>query len=53
MKHTPSEKSLNAWKVETAKKILKEILIAVSYLHSEGICHRDLKPDNILISSDL
>jgi serine/threonine protein kinase len=37
---------------ETAKRIIKEILLAVSYLHSEGVCHRDLKPDNILISSD-
>ncbi|EAS02451.2 Serine/Threonine kinase domain protein (macronuclear) [Tetrahymena thermophila SB210] len=35
------------------KRILKEIITAVEYLHSEGICHRDLKPDNILISNDL
>ena len=38
---------------EIAKKILREILLAVCYLHAEGICHRDLKPDNILLSNDL
>ncbi|KAL4479213.1 hypothetical protein ABPG72_011425 [Tetrahymena utriculariae] len=38
---------------DLVKRILKEIISAVDYLHSEGICHRDLKPDNILISNDL
>ena len=33
------------------KCILKNILETINYLHNEGICHRDLKPDNILVSS--
>jgi cGMP-dependent protein kinase len=28
---------------------LSSILIILSYLNSKGICHRDLKPDNIMI----
>ena len=28
---------------------LSSILIVLSYLNSKGICHRDLKPDNIMI----
>ena len=28
-----------------------EIVMAVEYLHAEGVLHRDLKPENILISA--
>jgi formylglycine-generating enzyme required for sulfatase activity len=32
------------------KKILNELLSALSYIHSKQVIHRDLKPDNILIT---
>ena len=37
---------------EEAKKMFAQLLSAVTYLHSLGIAHRDIKPPNILISAD-
>ena len=31
----------------------KQIVPAVSYVHSQGFCHRDLKLDNLFIGQDL
>ena len=36
-----------------ALKILKKLLIAVEYLHSKYISHRDISPKNILVSDDI
>jgi serine/threonine protein kinase len=30
--------------------ILKQLVQAIEYIHQQGICHRDLKPDNVLIN---
>lgn len=37
---------------ETKVRVLVELLQALMYLHRHGILHRDLKPDNVLITPD-
>jgi serine/threonine protein kinase len=35
------------------QKLMKDLLTTVNYLHSKGIMHRDLKPDNIIVDASL
>jgi serine/threonine protein kinase len=32
--------------------IAQQLLKAITHIHARGICHRDLKPDNIIIDGD-
>jgi serine/threonine-protein kinase CHEK2 len=34
------------------RKVFGEICAGVAYLHARDICHRDLKPDNVLMTAD-
>ncbi|KAJ3135406.1 calcium calmodulin-dependent protein kinase type 1G, partial [Irineochytrium annulatum] len=33
-----------------AAKMVTKILLAIDYLHAQGVAHRDLKPENLLLS---
>ena len=37
--------------VGEAVRILKEVIDALAYAHKQGVVHRDIKPDNVMISS--
>ncbi|MCQ2821661.1 MAG: protein kinase, partial [archaeon] len=34
-----------------AAEIFKKLLLALSYCHDQGICHKDLKPENLLLAT--
>ncbi|MEP6834622.1 MAG: protein kinase [Gemmatimonas sp.] len=36
--------------IGAAVRILREVTDALAYAHSEGVVHRDIKPDNVMIS---
>jgi len=44
---------LGAYSEKDASHVFTQILNAIEFLHSQGITHRDLKPNNILISPKL
>ena len=36
--------------LHTAKRMSKQMLLAIEMLHAEGLCHRDIKPANFALS---
>ncbi|MFE8604060.1 serine/threonine protein kinase [Archangium violaceum] len=47
--------TLNTWRWETRAplrrfiRVLVELLLVMAELHERGVCHRDIKPDNVLV----
>ncbi|RCI02639.1 hypothetical protein CU098_008623 [Rhizopus stolonifer] len=37
---------------EKARRYFKEMMLGIEYLHAHDIVHRDIKPDNLLISNE-
>lgn len=44
--------SLGALNEDVARQYISEAILALEYCHAQGIIHRDIKPDNLLISAD-
>ncbi|ORE09606.1 Pkinase-domain-containing protein [Rhizopus microsporus var. microsporus] len=40
------------YSVDVARRYFKEMMLGIEYLHANDIVHRDIKPDNLLISKD-
>jgi serine/threonine-protein kinase len=38
--------------VQDVVKILRDVLSALSYAHERGVVHRDIKPDNVLLTAN-
>jgi serine/threonine protein kinase len=42
-------KNPNGLPLGQVEKLSEQLIKAVSYLHSKGVCHRDINPNNIII----
>ena len=46
---TQQVKAAGAWSGTQVQTLLQQLLPVLTYIHSKGIIHRDIKPDNIIL----
>lgn len=48
----PSLKKAELITEDSLRHIMKELMNTIEYMHSKKVCHRDIKPDNILYDKE-
>ena len=48
----PSLKKAESITEDSLRHIMKEVMNTIEYMHSKKVCHRDIKPDNILYDKE-
>ena len=40
--------SILLWLTRSVRKVMSNICEAIKFMHAKGVCHQDLKPENIV-----